>query len=180
MWAWLAVFLDVSFRPSLGAQAGAFWASLTAFGAIGMGGALGCLAGGLLADRFGRTAVTIAALAASGATALAIGWFIGGPLWIVMPLAVFWGATAVADSAQFSAGITELSDPDRIGTMVTVQLCAGFLVTLASVQLVPWLVAWSGWQAAFGALALGSAVGAWAMWRLRREPEAVRLAGGRR
>jgi len=86
----------------------------------------------------------------------------------------------IADSAQFSASIAELGDPDSVGTLLTVQTCAGFLLTLASIHLVPHVVAAAGWTGAFTMLAVGPALGCVAMWRLRGRPEAVRLAGGRR
>jgi dipeptide/tripeptide permease len=74
----------------------------------------------------------------------------------------------------------ELSDPALVGTMVTVQTCAGFLLTIASIHLLPLLVAAAGWPVAFAVLAAGPFLGAWAMWRLRQHPDSVRIAGGRR
>jgi len=55
----------------------------------------------------------------------------------------------------------------------------GFLLTVASIRLVPvWQQAW-GWSWAFAPLAVGPALGTAAMQLLRRLPEAERLAGGR-
>ena len=60
MWAWIGVFLHASFAHTMapGAVPGA--AKLVAFATIGIG-ALGCLAGGLFADRLGRTTLTMLA-----------------------------------------------------------------------------------------------------------------------
>ena len=55
-----------------------------------------------------------------------------------------------------------------MGTALTLQTCLGFLLTLATIRLVPTLVQWTGWGWAFAILALGPAVGIWAMARLRR------------
>jgi dipeptide/tripeptide permease len=60
------------------------------------------------------------------------------------------------------------------------QTAVGFLLTLFTIQLVPLFVDAQGWTLAFGVLALGPAVGVWAMLRLRRQPEAASPAGGRR
>ncbi|MBG9386663.1 MFS transporter [Caenimonas aquaedulcis] len=178
MWAWLAVFLQASFAASGVAQP-AHDASLLTFATIAAG-ALGAWGGGMLADRVGRTAVTIGAMAMSAACALAMGWLLGASPWIVGTVAVVWGVTVIADSAQFSASIAELSEPDSVGTLLTVQTCAGFLLTLVSIHLVPHVVAAAGWQGAFTMLAAGPLLGCVAMWRLRARPEAARLAGGRR
>ena len=97
-----------------------------------------------------------------------------------MILAIVWGITIVADSAQFSAAITELADRNLIGTMLTVQTCLGFLLTMASIQLLPWFAAWVGWRFAFALLAAGPFLGVAAMARLRARPDSRRLAGGRR
>jgi hypothetical protein len=85
----------------------------------------------------------------------------------------------IADSAQFSASIAELADPDYIGTMLTVQTSMGFLLTLATVHIVPHMVDLLGWRYAFAVLAIGPFLGVWSMYRLRHHPDAVKLAGGR-
>ncbi|MBV1796901.1 MFS transporter [Siccirubricoccus sp. G192] len=182
MWAWLGVYLEASFRAAggFGAWDAAVPARLTAFLAIGLGGLVGCIAGGLLADRLGRTWLTIASMASSGACALLAGLAFGGPPGLVAGICLAWGLVVTADSAQFSAGIAELSPPGRIGTMLTMQTCCGFLLTLATIHLTPVLAAAWGWPLAFAALAIGPFGGCLAMARLRARPEAMRLAGGRR
>ena len=102
------------------------------------------------------------------------------PLLVLVPVLLVWGLTVVADSAQFSAALTELSPPEYLGTVLTMQTALGFSLTLFSIQLVPLFVDSSGWSLAFVVLALGPAFGVWAMLRLRGLPEASRLAGGRR
>ncbi|MBM3524658.1 MAG: MFS transporter [Alphaproteobacteria bacterium] len=177
MWAWLGVFLDATFRAADGS---ASLARVLTFAAIGLGGLIGCIAGGLLADRIGRTRLTILAMSASGSCAVAAGLVDGMGLWPITIVCLFWGLTICADSAQFSASITELSDPSHVGTMLTMQTCIGFLLTLATIHLVPVIVAAWGWPAVFYVLALGPACGVASMAALRARPEAARLAGGRR
>ena len=116
----------------------------------------------------------------SGGCAVAVGFLFGGDPALLVALCVVWGATVIADSVQFSASVAELSEPGRIGTMLTTQTCGGFLLTLVTIHLLPPLVEALGWRYAFAALAIGPAIGVAAMLRLRSLPQATRLAGGRR
>ena len=180
MWAWLVVFMDASFREVMAAEPAAWWSRLATFASMGIGGAIGALLGGVIADRYGRTTLTMGAMTASGLCALAIGFLFGAAPWLLTLLAVIWGITIVADSAQFSASIAELSPPEYVGTMLTVQTCVGFLLTLFTVHLVPPLAAAWGWHYAFAVLAVGPFLGVFAMSRLRAHPDAVHLAGGKK
>jgi len=177
MWTWLGPFLLSSFAASGMAQPGPA-AEAAAFAAVALG-AGGAWLGGLLADRVGRTRVTATAMLASAACALAIGWLHGAAPVVVVVVALVWGVTVIADSAQFSASIAELADPAAVGTLLTLQTCAGFALTLVSIGLVPVFVRWVGWPGAFTMLAVGPLLGAAAMTRLRADPAAARLAGGR-
>ena len=143
-------------------------------------GAFGCWAGGLASDRWGRTTLTMISMALSGACAATIGLTFGGPPLLTLLVAAVWGITVIADSAQFSTAITELSSPAYVGTALTTQTCVGFTLTMVSIWLIPPLVTRVGWQWAFAALAIGPALGVLAMGRLRALPESGKLAGGRR
>lgn len=176
MWAWIGLFLDESFALAGGAP---FSAPLATYAVISSG-ALGCLVGGLLADRYGRTALTIGAMALSGVSAIAAGALFGWSPLLLTSVCLIWGVSIVADSAQFSSCIAELAQPDMVGTMLTLQTCAGFLLTIVTIQVIPLLVQSFGWTLAFGFLAIGPFLGVVAMARLRREPAALQLAGGRK
>jgi len=178
MWAWLALFLHASFAAHMVDPA--LWSRLATFAVIGVGGAAGAVLGGVLADRIGRTALTMGAMAASGTCAIVIGFLFGAAPWLVFSVALVWGVVVIADSAQFSASIAELSEPGTVGTMLTMQTCVGFLLTLATVHLVPVMVEVVGWSFAFAALAIGPFFGVWAMGRLRAHPDSARIAGGKR
>jgi MFS family permease len=119
-------------------------------------------------------------MAVSGACCVAVGFFYGSSATALLAIAAIWGATVVADSAQFSACVTELADPRYLGTALTLQISLGFLLTTASIALVGRLQTAVGWQWAFASLAPGPALGVVAMMRLRSLPEAVRIAQGRR
>jgi MFS family permease len=159
MWSWIAAFLAAG--AGLGPRAG----DIAGFAAIAAGGA-GCVLGGVLADRYGRERLTIWAMALSGACAAVIGFTAAAPA-VAVGVAIVWGFAVVADSAQFSALVTELAPPHAVGTALTLQTSLGFLLTMASIQLVPHLVGALGWRWAFVALALGPAAGIVAMRRLR-------------
>ncbi|OAI43459.1 MFS transporter [Verrucomicrobia bacterium SCGC AG-212-E04] len=175
MWTWLPAFLAASFARRGVAP---HWAAAAAFAAIAAGG-LGCIATGSIADRFGRTRLCIVAMAISGACALGAGFLFGGPPWAVAVLAIVWGVSVIADSAQFSASVSELCEPQYTGTALTLQVSVGFLLTLVTIRLIPPLERLVGWEWAFASLAIGPALGIWAMDALRRSADAARLAGGR-
>ncbi len=158
MWTWIAAFL------AAGAALSPPHADLGAFAAIAVGGA-GCVVGGLAADRYGRERLTIWAMAVSGGCAALIGALAASPA-VGVAVALVWGFAVVADSAQFSALVTELAPAHAVGTALTLQTSLGFLLTMASIQLVPHLVGVVGWRWAFVALAIGPALGIGAMRRL--------------
>ena len=181
MWGWIGLFLHASFAASFGGATAdsAFYANLATFAVIGAGAA-GSLFGGVFADRLGRTTLTMGAMAISGSCALVAGFLFAGDPWILLALCLVWGVAAVADSAQFSSCIIELSDRSYMGTMLTVQTCIGFLLTLATIHMIPPLVDAVGWSYAFAPLAIGPFLGVLAMARLRAHPDAVKLARGNR
>ncbi len=176
MWTWVPVFLMEAMvsRGESSALAGAL-----SFGVIAIGG-IGCIFAGVLADRWGRTTVTTGAMFLSGVSALLVAFLYDAPLLLLAPVLFLWGLTVVADSAQFSASITELSPPEYMGTALTLQTAMGFLLTMFSIQLVPFIVQAWGWPLAFILLVLGPVFGIVSMLRLRTLPEATQLAGGRR
>ena len=141
------------------------WSGMVGFAVIATG-ALGCVVAGVWADRLGRERVTIWAMAVSGACALLIGWMLQAPLALVLMVALIWGFAVVADSAQFSAVITEVAPSYAVGTALTLQTSLGFLLTTVTIQGVPALREAVGWPLAFGVLALGPAAGIAAMKKL--------------
>jgi MFS family permease len=175
MWTWVPILLIVSYDAAgWGTEA----ARAAGFCVIAIGGA-GCVIAGRLADRIGRTRITILSLLVSGACALTVGFFVEVPV-VLTVLCLIWGFAVVADSAQFSAAVSELTDRRYVGTSLTIQTALGFLLTLFTIRIVPPLVESFGWQVALSVLAIGPAFGIWSMHRLRGLPEAVRMASGNR
>lgn len=165
MWSSIAVFFGAMARSHAVPEV---VVPLLAFATIAVG-AVGCVLAGLWADRVGRTTVTIVAMAVSGSCALAIGAVARESFVLGALLALLWGIAVVADSAQFSACVTELAPKAYVGTAVTLQTALGFLLTMITISLVPsWAERW-GWTWAYVPLAIGPALGIVAMWKLRLE-----------
>jgi len=179
MWTWIPLFLLAAFAAAGVDDAGL--ASLAAFIVVAAGG-VGCVVAGALADRLGRTTVTIAAMAMSGTSAVVCGLLFGSPAPVVFAVAIVWGVTVVADSAQFSSAVSELAPPGTAGSALSLQVAAGFLLTSVTIIVLGLVdtVDASAWRIAFALLALGPAVGILAMWRLRLRPESLRMASGHR
>jgi MFS family permease len=179
MWSWIPVFLAASLAATGTTEPGI--ASLAAFAVVAAGG-VGCVAAGALADRLGRTTLTMAAMAISGSTAILTGLLFGAWPVLLVAVALVWGITVVADSAQFSTAVSELAPPGTAGSALTVQTALGFTLTAVTIWGVSLLnpADATGWRVAFAALAIGPALGILAMWRLRHRPDAVRMANGNR
>lgn len=162
MWGWMLAYLSAAHGAGQGA-------SLLAFAVIALG-APSCIIAGMAADRFGRPEVTAICMAISGSCAILIGFVFAGPVWLLAIVAAIWGLTVVADSAQFSAMVTELADRSLVGSALAFQMGVGFLITVFTIWLVPVIVDVTGsWRWSFLVLAPGPIVGVWAMLRLRRE-----------
>lgn len=176
MWTWVPVFLIASFKISgISEQK----ASLAGFAVIAAGGA-GSIVAGRFADKMGRTTIAMASLFISGACAVGVGFLYGGNPLLLAIVCIIWGFAVVADSAQFSASVSELCCTEYIGTALTLQTSLGFLLTTVTIRMIPPLERLVGWEWAFAFLAIGPAIGIWAMKRLRQLPESVRLACGRK
>ena len=163
MWAWIPAFAAASLvAAGIEPQR---TGSLIAFIAIGSG-ALGCVAAGIWADRWGKARIAGAALRVSGLCSALAGFAFGGPTAVLVLLAIVWGFSIVADSAQFSALVSEHSSRTHVGTALTLQTSAGFLLTILSMQLLPLAADRFGWQWVFVLLVPGPIFGAWAMRQL--------------
>src|SRR4051812_33418037 len=179
MWTWMPIFLVASLAAA--GVADSTTSSLAAFAVIGVGG-VGCVAAGAVADRFGRTLTTSVAMGVSGASALVAATLFGALPALVLAVALVWGVSVVADSAQFSSAVSELAPPGTAGSALSVQTALGFLltgVTIFGIGLIAPDDA-AGWRLAWTILAAGPVVGIVAMLALRRRPDAALMASGRR
>jgi MFS family permease len=167
-WTWIPAYVAASLAARSGNDVtGGGIVSLLAFLAIAVGGA-GCVWGGIYADRSGREKLVAIALAASGACCLLSGIVFGAPLLLLAAVTLVWGFFVIADSAQFSALVTESVPSHAVGTALTLQVSLGFLLTMLPIQLLPAIAATAGWRWAFPILAAGPATGILIITRLAR------------
>ena len=160
-WTWIPAFLlasEAARAARLGVEPHSRIVAVLGFGVIAVGG-IGCLWGGIVADRIGRARLVTLAMAISGSCALAIGFAFAQSWWVMTPLALLWGFFVIADSAQFSVLATESVPAHAVGTALTLQVSLGFLLTTITIQLIPPLVNAVRWQWAFPLLAIGPALG---------------------
>ncbi|MFC3684582.1 MFS transporter [Hydrogenophaga luteola] len=139
--------------------------SWTAFFVLGAG-VIGCAGGGWVALRWGSARVAGAQLATSGLCCLAAPWAMHAPDALFYAWLLLWGVTVSGDSPQFSTLTARNAPPQAVGSVLTLTNSIGFGISIASIllfvsladrvplgQLVPWL-------------ALGPALGLWALWPL--------------
>jgi MFS family permease len=173
-WTWIATFVAASEAARVlhanTTDAPSWLVGVVSFGVIAVGG-IGCIWGGLVADRIGRERLVIRAMAISGVCALLIGVAFGRSWWLLAPIALTWGFFVIADSAQFSVMVTESVAPNAVGTALMLQVSIGFLLTTITIQLVPIIARGIGWAWAFPVLAIGPLLGIVSIRRLR-EPRA--------
>ena len=168
MWTWAPAFIVASFSVNSGQEfSGGLleWADITAFAVISIGG-LGCIWGGIAADKIGRRKVVNLSMLISGSCCVAVGFLFGQTPWLLIPLMLIWGFFVVADSAQFSAMVTEIAPQDAVGTALTLQTSLGFLLTMATIQGTPFLTELVGWRWSFAFLSLGPLLGIVSIRRL--------------
>jgi MFS family permease len=168
MWTWIAVFASAGLGLGRGATPSSPAGSAVAFATIGSG-AIGSAAAGLFADRIGKARVASWAMIVSGACCAAAGFLFHAPPPLLYLFAIVWGVAVVADSAQLSALVAQYSPRDHVGTALTIQTCAGFLLTMASIRLLPIAAQAIGWQWVFICLVPGPVFGVVALRGLARD-----------
>lgn len=165
LWTWLPTFVLFSQRRA-GGSTGSI-VNITAFMAIGVAGVAGCLIGGFASDRVGRVRAAVAAMIVSALCCVASPLFFGAPIAVLLCFLLVWGAAVIADSAVFTTALSETAQPSLVGTALTAQTAYGFLLTVATIHLVPVLADVVGWRRVLMILAIGPAAGAVAMARFR-------------
>ena len=172
VWTWIAAFASASLGFAGGATPSSPAGSAVAFATIGSG-AIGSAAAGLFADRIGKARIASWAMIVSGACCAAAGFLFHAPAPVLYLFAMVWGVAVVADSAQLSALVAQYSPRDHVGTALTVQTCAGFLLTMASIRLLPIAAQTVGWQWVFICLVPGPVFGVLALRGLQELPQGL-------
>jgi MFS family permease len=166
MWAWVGLYVAAAMRLQHNPAADHL-GSLAAFAALGAGAA-GCVVAGYWADRIGRAKVAAWAMMASATCCAMTAAAFNAPYAVILVLVGLWGFSVVADSAQFSAIVSETTADDYVGTALTVQTCLGFLLTMFSIRLTSAVADWIGWQWAFLVILPGPLLGVQAMVSLMK------------
>ncbi|HDZ18879.1 MAG TPA: MFS transporter [archaeon] len=177
-WIWIPRFLEKVYSLSNSADNALLYVSLGTF-LIFISGALGNIVGGKISDSIGRTKFNIIMLGISGTSSLIIGFFLNNLIFALV-IAILWGLTIVPDSPQYSAMISELSDPAYIGTALAIQTSLGFALTNISIWLLPILVNLVGWQFGFIFLVIGPLYGIFSLVQLRKETDSIKIAQGKK
>ncbi len=167
VWTWMPAYVAATLTASTGVDSSRTLVGVISFTVIGVAGAVGCLAGGALGDRYGRARVAGWAMWISATCCLLAALAFGQSPYLVVPILLLWGASVIADSGLFSSCVADVVDPRYVGTALTVQTAIGFGLTIVTIQAVPVVVNLAGWPAATLALALGPIAGAVAMSKLQ-------------
>jgi MFS family permease len=163
LWAFVPFILAASL-PHLPAAQIAIYSFL-----VIAAGAVGCIGGGYLSERWGSARVAFTQLLLSGACCILSLVVLQLPA-LVLPFLLFWGMVAAGDSPQLSTLTAKTAPPQLVGTALTVVTCIGFAITIVSIQLTGFLLTSLPTQAVFIQLAIGPALGLLPLRRLLREP----------
>src|SRR3990167_2643091 len=141
------------------------WAAFWVLGA----GAIGCAGGGWVAQRWGSARVASVQLAISGLCCLATPLVIDATVPLFYGWLLLWGITVSGDSPQFSTLTARNAPPQAVGSVLTLTNSIGFGISIVSILLFVSLSQTVELGTLLPWLALGPALGLWAMWRLVRE-----------
>ena len=180
MWTWIPVFIFSSFAFYYSGSKLSFMAGIVSFLIIGVSGAIGSILGGIISDRIGRTLSTSIYMGISGTSAVLIGLTYHAVPFITIIVGTVWGITVIADSAQFSTAVTELSSDKIRGSALTFQMAIGFLITVGSIYVIDILRTTIGWHWAFSILSIGPLLGIISMVRLRYKNESSLMCNGKK
>jgi len=191
MRSWLAPFFS-SALIGWGFETGRATSIAAGIAAVLIGiGAVSTAITGTLSDRFGRTATISVVMLASAFFSFSFGWLINTNLWLTLAAGLVYGYLVVAESPVFSTGLTELVSPGYLGAAMGLQSLIGYSMGMISPTVFGWaLDTFHGWQPlpgingewgpAFASVGLGALLGPIFMWLLRRRPESIKMAGGKR
>lgn len=144
--------------------------SWAAFWVLGSG-VIGCAGGGWVALRWGSARVATLQLATSGLCCLATPFVLDAPAPLFYGWLVLWGITVSGDSPQFSTLTARNAPPQAVGSVLTLTNSIGFGISIVSILLFVALAQTVSLGALLPWLAIGPALGLWAMARLVLEEQ---------
>ena len=148
--------------------------SWTAFFVLGAG-AFGCAAGGWVAQRWGSARVAGSQLLISGLCCLAAPFMLGASDAVFYAWLALWGITVAGDSPQFSTLTARNAPPQAVGSVLTLTNSIGFAISIASILLFVSLSETVPLGSLLPWLAIGPALGLWALRPLVQDERQLSL-----
>ncbi len=191
MRSWLAPFFTASLvSHGIAGDRATGWAASAAAVIIGIG-TFSTAITGTLSDRLGRTKTISFVMTSSALCSFSFGWLINVSPVIAIIAGLLYGYLIVAESPVFSTGLTELVAPGYLGAAMGMQSLVGYSLGMVSPTVFGWaLDLCKGWQPlpgitvdwgiAFATAGVGALTGPVFMYLLRRCPESVRMAEGKK
>ncbi len=136
--------------------------SMAAFAVIGVG-ALGCIVGGMMAQRWGSAKVASLQLCISGICCVLAPWLLNASAEWMMAWLIVWGITVAGDSPQFSTLTASNAPPQAVGSVLTLTNCIGFGISIVSIELFTSLTETAALSALLPWLSIGPLLGLLAM-----------------
>jgi len=169
LWAWLPAFLTAALiAHGYPPENALLFAALTYVANIA-----GSIAGGTMADRWGRTQTILLWSCVSLTLSFSIGWLMAAPIGLLVAAACLYNFAGIADSSTHSTVLAESVPPHYLGVAYAVRSVVGFGAGVVS----PVVFGWSldlfarephAWGLAWMTLGLGGMLGPLATWRLRK------------
>jgi MFS family permease len=185
LWAWLPAFLTAAlllhgYSSQDAATLALSFAAFTYVANIG-----GSIAGGTMADRWGRIQTILTWSSVSLVLSFSIGWLIAVPIALLVTLACLYNFAAIADSSTHSTVLAESVPPHYLGVAYAVRSVVGFGAGVVSPFVFGWALDLAGggqaaggdartstdafaWGIAWTTLGVGALFGPLATWKLRR------------
>lgn len=187
LWGWTPAFLAaaLSLRGESLAQATGGGANLSAL--FMLVGGLGTTMGGYLSDRWGRTRVILLFLGTSVTCSFIFGWLVAAPTWVLVSIGLLYYFAGVGDSPVHSAGFAEVVEPRYLGSALALRSLLGFSAGAISPALFGMVLdltnpsrPYAHWGWAYVLLGIGGLGGIWSTLLVRRLPESLKMAAGKR
>ncbi|WP_227938906.1 MFS transporter [Alkalihalobacillus deserti] len=168
MWSWIGPFLVYYFINKGYDQQLAFQLGNTMGAFIIIIGGVATYIGGKLSDSLGRGRASVLFLVISIICTLSIGWLSFVPIIIMIPIAMVYGFSIVADSPIYNTAITEVTEPELLGIALGIQSVLGFSATIFAPLFFGILIDAFNWGIAFTAIGIMTLFAPICMYALTR------------
>lgn len=175
LWAWLPAFLTAALVLHGSEDPAALALVLAGFTYVA--NIAGSIAGGTMADRWGRTQTILLWSCVSLALSFSIGWLMALPLALLVALACLYNFAGIADSSTHSTVLAESVPPHYLGVAYAVRSVVGFGAGVVSPFVFGWALDLAGgrtstdtfaWGVAWATLGVGAMFGPLLTLRLQR------------